>query len=335
VTRTIDTTKLRDNDVYYVVYKIAGSLVFRTVGPLVAILVLNAFLIRALHEARRRHQQLATSSGATHGSGSGGGISASSKKRRSSSRHRENITLMLVAVVSVFIVCQLPDLGLRIGVAAVGESAQSVRVTASVNALAVGPKPAAAPPIAGVPSIGGGTSSQDFIRYVNSITNVLMALNSAVNFLIYCLVGKKFRRIFIDMFFGGRRSCCCCCCRSRSRGGAARGLETLTANDGAEPTEFGRCTVTTAVRMHHRHKLLPPPATGSTPASPSWQRLQPLPVRHSVSSVDCFPSPAERPPNGKDGIVDNDCVSIRYDKTTSPHCSVSRDEISVDVEQTK
>jgi len=35
------------------------------------------------------------------------------------SRHRENVTLILVVVVSVFIVCQLPDLGLRIA-AAVG-----------------------------------------------------------------------------------------------------------------------------------------------------------------------------------------------------------------------
>jgi len=29
----------------------------------------------------------------------------------------------------------------------------------------------------------------------NSVTNALLALNSAVNFAIYCLVGKKFRRI--------------------------------------------------------------------------------------------------------------------------------------------
>ena len=40
----------------------------------------------------------------------------------------------------------------------------------------------------------------DFMRYVNSITNVLLTLNSAVNFLIYCLLGKKFRRIFMDMY---------------------------------------------------------------------------------------------------------------------------------------
>jgi len=39
----------------------------------------------------------------------------------------------------------------------------------------------------------------DYYRYVNAVTNVLLTLNSAVNFLVYCLVGKKFRRLFIAM----------------------------------------------------------------------------------------------------------------------------------------
>ena len=153
------TTPLRDNQVYYVVYKLACFLVFRTVGPLVTLLVLNVFLIRALHAARRRHQQMSTSTttssrrsrhrenvqpyspggadvhvefpSATH-------VLAPRTASRSVQsflraahavsyrsmifarrRHRENVTLILVVVVSVFIVCQLPDLGLRIA-AAVG-----------------------------------------------------------------------------------------------------------------------------------------------------------------------------------------------------------------------
>jgi len=36
-------------------------------------------------------------------------------------------------------------------------------------------------------------------RCINSITNVMLTLNSSINFLIYCLVGKKFRRIFVRM----------------------------------------------------------------------------------------------------------------------------------------
>jgi len=74
------------------------------------------------------------------------------------------------------------------------------------------------------------------IQALNSVTNALLALNSAANFAIYCLVGKKFRRILRRRIFhcipnstnmpGGARSnncsrycccccCCCCCCGSR------------------------------------------------------------------------------------------------------------------------
>ena len=42
---------------------------------------------------------------------------------------------------------------------------------------------------------------------------MLLTLNSAVNFLIYCLLGKKFRRIFVDMFCFWSP----CCRRGRRR----------------------------------------------------------------------------------------------------------------------
>jgi len=32
------------------------------------------------------------------------------------------------------------------------------------------------------------------------VSEILLVINSSCNFFIYCLVGKKFRRIFIDMF---------------------------------------------------------------------------------------------------------------------------------------
>ena len=43
----------------------ACYLVFRAVGPLVTLLVLNVFLIRALHAARRRHQLMSSSAATT------------------------------------------------------------------------------------------------------------------------------------------------------------------------------------------------------------------------------------------------------------------------------
>lgn len=259
VTWKIDTTELRDNYVYYVIYKTAGNLVFRTVGPLVTLLVLNVFLIRALHDARRRHQQLASSSTTSAAGGGAAATSASKKQRRNSSRNRENITLMLVAVVSVFIVCQLPDLGLRIGVAVVGRKSggsSGLRLPTG-RAVPRTPRPGVAPSLGGVGvGVGAGgaaTDDEDFTRYVNSITNVLMALNSAVNFLIYCLVGKKFRRIFVEMFLcgGGRR--CCFCCR-RCVAAAVGGPESTVATAATlGPAEFGHVvTATTPVPRRGR-----------------------------------------------------------------------------------
>lgn len=70
----------------------------------------------------------------------------------------------------------------------------------------------------------------DYYRYVNAITNVLLTLNSAVNFLIYCLVGKKFRRIFVAMICDG-------CGRLRCRGGDVGGVD--GGNEDAAEAEEG------------------------------------------------------------------------------------------------
>ena len=66
----------------------------------------------------------------------------------------------------------------------------------------------------------------DYYRYINAITNVLLTLNSAVNFLIYCLIGKKFRRIFVAMV-----------CDGRSRCGGGGGGQAVGIDDGVEDGE--------------------------------------------------------------------------------------------------
>ena len=42
------------------------------------------------------------------------------------------------------------------------------------------------------------------LKYINAIANTLLTFNSSINFLIYCLIGRKFRTILAEM-------CCCCC----------------------------------------------------------------------------------------------------------------------------
>lgn len=138
-------TEFRNSRLYFLIYKTVCYFIFRTVGPLTTLVVLNGRLMRELQVIRRRHRDLT--------------------KR---SKHRENITMMLIVVVTVFIVCQLPDLGVRIAFT-ISEFAPTV----SVN--------------------------MDLLRYANAASNTLLAVNSSVNFVIYCLVGKKFRKILVKM----------------------------------------------------------------------------------------------------------------------------------------
>ena len=159
-------TPLRHSRVYYVVYKTLCFLVFRTAGPLVALIVLNARLICALRTARqrlkaanRRLRQMTLQG-----------------RRRQRRRRTTNLTLSLVVVVSVFIVCEFPDLGLRSAIAVMEFTTD--RRQAQVNIL----------------------------RRGNTVTNALLAFNSSVNFIIYCLVGKKFRDILLYILSCRRRT---------------------------------------------------------------------------------------------------------------------------------
>jgi len=80
--------------------------------------------------------------------------------------------MTLVVVVSVFVVCELPDTALRllaaVSILITGHYNIERSTTANVNA---------------------------FVMRANCFTNVLLAVNSSVNFIIYFLVGNKFREI--------------------------------------------------------------------------------------------------------------------------------------------
>lgn len=146
-------TAFRVNRNYFLVYKTVCYFIFRSIGPLSVLVALNVRLVRALRKVRRKRRDMTRKT-----------------------KQRENITVMLIAVVTVFIVCQIPDLGLRIAFTAMEFSPVAFRV--NVQAM----------------------------RYANAASNALLTVNSSVNFLIYCLVGKKFRRIFVRMVSCSQRS---------------------------------------------------------------------------------------------------------------------------------
>ena len=54
----LEHTELKRKDLYFVVYKTICYFVFRTIGPLLLLIILNARLIRALRQMRRRHRYL-------------------------------------------------------------------------------------------------------------------------------------------------------------------------------------------------------------------------------------------------------------------------------------
>jgi len=147
-----EMTSLRKSFEYFLVYKTLCFLIFRGVGPMVALIILNTLLIDGLRNMRRRRNRR---------SGSG-----DTEMKRTVVRSRWNLTLMMVVVVSVFIVCSAPDLGLRIAVA--------------ITEL--------------MPDCGLDVG---LMIYANTATNTLITSNTAANFVIYCLVCTKFRNILV------------------------------------------------------------------------------------------------------------------------------------------
>ena len=131
-------TDMRKNRVYFILYKTILYMLLRLAIPLVTLFVLNIQLIRLLRAATQSHATLTQTR-----------------------PKKDSFTVVLVAIVSVFLACEIPDAVLR--------------VTLAVFHFLGAP--------------------YDFITmsYVNTTTNALLTLNSAVNCFIYTATGKNFR----------------------------------------------------------------------------------------------------------------------------------------------
>ncbi|KAK2148036.1 hypothetical protein LSH36_519g01002 [Paralvinella palmiformis] len=84
---------------------------------------------------------------------------------------KERYTLTLVVVVIVFALCETPDFLLRVWFSL---SEYAFWIPSDITVL----------------------------RYMNAVTNLLLTINSCVNFVIYCFLGQKFRRILRQMICG-------------------------------------------------------------------------------------------------------------------------------------
>lgn len=80
-------------------------------------------------------------------------------------------TLTLVVVVIVFAICETPDFVLRFWMS----------LTTYIHALPF---------------------HRPTLLYINTMSNLFLAINSCVNFVIYCLLGQKFRKIMMQVICG-------------------------------------------------------------------------------------------------------------------------------------
>jgi hypothetical protein len=150
---TVVQTILVSDRAYFIIYKMGCHFIFRTVGPLLALSLLNWRLVQSLRAVHRRRQRIASSSANAGGNAingptnrqstagsSIGGASTSGGHGGGGGRGRENVTMMVVAVICVFIVCELPDVALRVIGTVANDSAAtgSFEVSSRANELTCG-----------------------------------------------------------------------------------------------------------------------------------------------------------------------------------------------------
>ncbi len=175
-------TAMRNSTVYVVVYDTISFSVLRFLLPLLLITIFNAGLIRALHQSQRltstmrAHQQrwatgskrVSSNSAATQSVHAEASSRSSDDAVNLSKVRGKHSTVMLVVVVVVFALCELPDMTLRVYL--------SLRWLLPYD------------------------RDRHILLYVNVVSNFLLTANASVNFIIYIVLGRKFRAIFVAFF---------------------------------------------------------------------------------------------------------------------------------------
>ena len=205
-------TEMGANKVFRHVYFIYMHISVMLLIPFAILTFMNTMLIRAV---RRSHH---------------------TKGKVNQKQHKENnLTVMLIAVVIVFLICQLPSIPDNIFMA-----------TLSADILSTPP----------------------FIK-LTCIASLLVIANSAANFYLYCVFGKKFRKVFCHLFCGY----CCRWCRGPGVGGMGagksflehetsllRGSSIVHAQDGNGKSaghKNGAGSNNTSIRHHHQQQAAP------------------------------------------------------------------------------
>ena len=175
VDHSIDVYKFRTTDLFYhegytIVYKTTLFFVVMYFTPMLAMCVLNMRLIRALRKsfAFSLAQARATS---RVGNGGGGGMTSSAADAKASSTvaQQRSVSTIVVAIVVLFVICHIP--------------AMTAHLFYSLHSL----------------DSDEYAHLSCYRRYLSNVSNVLVNVNSASNFVIYCLCSQLFRSQFLRM----------------------------------------------------------------------------------------------------------------------------------------
>ena len=195
-------TWLREHPYYVIIYDSALFFLLRFLLPLSSLAFFNTKLIQAIRTSNSMNRSVSSSSSRKRkrtyyrngsftlaensDSGSGPAIqSCYSCRRRESnfSYQKMRNTQMLIVVVIVFFICELPDFLLRMYL-----SVYSVLRMLDDSYKDMYLK-----------------YQKPVLLYVNVTSNFMLTVNSCSNFIIYILIGRKFRAILVDMILGRRR----------------------------------------------------------------------------------------------------------------------------------
>lgn len=165
-------SKLGENTTYKSIYYWLTAALFVFV-PLLLLGIFNSFLIRSVHISRKERNamtQQPTKPVASPYSSNGPSKASSAAKQLdpNSSKQENKITIMLIAVVILFFVCQLPTAVMLI--------------------------------FTSIHDYPENSDEYYLIRGLNNIFNFLMAINAAGNFLLYCLFSQRYRKTFVNVF---------------------------------------------------------------------------------------------------------------------------------------
>ena len=175
-------SEFSENKYYFIIYKTVFFFLFRMIIPMSLVTIFNYKLFQLIRQAKQEHAELT----------------------KNQPRVNHTLNKMLVAVVTIYIICQLPDFILRI-VTLIGRE-----YPRSVNHMA--------------------------IYFTNVISNMLLTFNSSVNCLIYCCCGTRFRRMLC-------RLCCRCINFNQLRRPSFHFRSSLATRDSAFQRELSKSSI--------------------------------------------------------------------------------------------